>query len=213
MGTYVIGDIHGCFTQFNEFRERIEKKDSNAAFILVGDIVGRGTEDEKMLDWAYNNITSDGKYQMVLGNHDDGFIEVFGNGKFETIYSIGKKVNQHVSVPYDEFAHLEKDKKLMYKYAEFLSKQPLVKKIKINKKKYVIAHAWFSSKKAANAFSYRYCLIWERDRDDYDGEIKLKYEPENGEKLIHGHSPTLGSKDTIHRGYAPGKIWDMGTRF
>ena len=113
MGTYAIGDIHGCFAQFNEFRKRIEKKDPDATFILVGDIVGRGTEDEKMLDWAYNNITSDGKYQMVLGNHDDGFIEVFGNGKFETIYSIGKKVNQNVSVPYDEFKHLEKDKELM----------------------------------------------------------------------------------------------------
>jgi len=45
---------------------------------LVGDIVSRGTEDAQMLAWAYENVTLDGKYQMVLGNHDDTFIEPFG---------------------------------------------------------------------------------------------------------------------------------------
>jgi len=78
MGIYVIGDIHGCYTQFTELRERIENNDADAVFILAGDIVGRGPEDEKILSWAYENITLNGKYQMVLGNHDDGFMEVFG---------------------------------------------------------------------------------------------------------------------------------------
>lgn len=213
MSTYIIGDIHGCFTQFTELRERIEAKGPNARFILVGDIVARGPEDEKMLDWAYKNITLDGKYQMVLGNHDDTFIEIFGNGEFETIYSIGKKVGNHVNVPDDEFKHLEKDKELMYKYAEFMSKQPLVKKIEVNGQKFVIAHAWYmpDEMEKKNAFQQRYCLLWERDRDDYDGKILLKYKPVESEKLIHGHSPTLGKKVTIHRGYSPGKIWDMGT--
>jgi len=194
-------------------RERIEAKDSDATFILVGDIVSRGSEDEKMLDWSYKNITLNGKYQMVLGNHDDTFIEIFGNGEFETIYSIGKKTKTHVNLPEDEFKHLEKDKELMYKYAEFLSKQPLIKNIEINKQIFVIVHAWYmpNEMEKKSPFQQRYCFIWERDRDDYDGKIRLKYEPSGNEKLIHGHSPTLGAKVTIPRGYSPGKVWDMGT--
>ena len=39
MGTYVIGDVHGCYTQFMELLERIEKRDSDARFILTGDII------------------------------------------------------------------------------------------------------------------------------------------------------------------------------
>ncbi|MCL2193468.1 MAG: metallophosphoesterase [Treponema sp.] len=110
MGIYVIGDIHGCYTQFTELRERIENNDADAVFILAGDIVGRGPEDEKILSWAYENITLNGKYQMVLGNHDDGFMEVFGNGDFETIYSLGEKAGHHYHAPSDEFRHLRKNK-------------------------------------------------------------------------------------------------------
>ena len=207
MSTYIIGDIHGCFTQFDELRTRIETNDPAAVFILVGDIVGRGPEDDKMLDWAYNNITPDGKYQMVLGNHDDGFIGVFGKGEFETIYSIDNR-----EPPFDEFKHL-KDTELMYKYAAFLSKQPLIKEIEIGGQKFVIVHAWYSPEDditEKSPFQRRYRLIWERFIDEYSGEIKLRYKPAHNEKLIHGHTPTIFPKDATYRGYSPGKVWDMG---
>ncbi|MDR0307086.1 MAG: metallophosphoesterase [Chitinispirillales bacterium] len=210
MSTYIIGDIHGCFTQFDELRTRIEANDPNAVFILIGDIVARGPEDDKMLDWAYNNITPDGKYQMVLGNHDDGFIAVFGKGKFETVYSLDNR-----EPPFDEFEHLKKTE-LMYKYAAFLSKQPLVKEVEVGGQKFVIVHAWYEPEdditddKGKSPFKRRYCLIWERFIDEYSGKIKLKYKPAHNEKLIHGHTPTLLSKDATCRSYSPGKVWDMG---
>jgi len=65
MSTYVIGDIHGCYTQFTELRERIEKKDPDATFILVGDIVSRGPEEERMLAWVYENITEGRVYRNI----------------------------------------------------------------------------------------------------------------------------------------------------
>jgi len=131
MSTYVIGDIHGCYSQFIELKDRIERKDINSIFILIGDVVARGQEDEKMLAWIYENISLDGKYQMVLGNHDDNFIEIFGEGKFDTIYSLGIKSNNNAR-PSDEFNHLYNNKSLMYKYAEFLAKQQLIKRVEIN---------------------------------------------------------------------------------
>ena len=228
MGIYVIGDIHGCYTQFMELKSTIEEKDSDAQFILVGDIIDRGAEDEAVLAWAYENVTADGKYQMVLGNHDDKFIEVFGRGEFETLYSLRKELRYSGSISKSDFAHLQ-DKDLMYQYAEFLSKQPLYKKLEVAGQKYIIVHAWYTKKiqtdvRSADeeeeletfygdkkeikiAHDKRFDLIWERDRE-YDGVYtKGEYEPLEGEILIHGHSPTLATKDRMHRGYSPGKVW------
>ena len=70
MGTYVVGDIHGCFGSWIKLKNKIEKQDSVARFILIGDIVDRGPEVCKMITWARKHITTDGKYQMILGNHE-----------------------------------------------------------------------------------------------------------------------------------------------
>ena len=214
MGIYVVGDIHGCYTQFTELRERIESKDPNATFILTGDILHRGREEEKMLAWAYKNITSDGKYQMVLGNHDDAFIEAFGDQKFETIFSLGREAGEHYSVS-DEYDHFNCDKDLMHEYAAFLAGLPLIKKLDVNGQKFIIAHAWYNPElfektksEKKDKFNQRFCLLWERYIEN--GDILDEYMPKDGEKLIHGHTPTICSKDEIHRGYSPGKVWDMG---
>ena len=216
--TYVIGDVHGCFTQFMELLERIEARDSNARFILVGDIISRGPEDEEMLAWAYENITLDGKYQMVLGNHDDTFIEIFGKGEFQTIYSLSRhKPNK------TEFRHLKGQEALMYQYAGFLASQPLFRKLEVNGQKYIIAHAWYLEENAKPdklgeyhaslrdnnpVYTKRFRALWHRDREEYkDGEFEDEYEPVDGEILIHGHTPTLTEKDKTHRIYSPGKIW------
>ena len=211
MATYVIGDIHGCYAQFTEMRERIEKRDPDAVFILIGDIVYRGKEEEKMLDWAYRNITPGGKYQMVLGNHDDAFIEVFGDKQYETIYSLGK---MRVS---DDYSHLDADVDKLRGYAAFLAGLPLQKAVEANGQKYIIAHAWYGieepeteDSKKKDAFRDRYRLLWERDIEE-NGDIVLTYKPEDGEKLIHGHTPTINRKYYMHRGCSPGKVWDMGT--
>lgn len=77
MGTYVVGDIHGCYDEWMELKERIEKLDSEAKFILVGDIIDRGPKVMEMINWAMENITENGKYQMIIGNHEQEKIEWF----------------------------------------------------------------------------------------------------------------------------------------
>lgn len=71
MGTYIVGDIHGCYDEWIKLKNKIERQDKEAKFILIGDIVDRGPKVCKMIAWAMKNITSDGKYQMILGNHED----------------------------------------------------------------------------------------------------------------------------------------------
>lgn len=216
MGTYVIGDVHGCYTQFIELKDRIESRDANARFILVGDLISRGSEDEKMLAWAFKSITLDGKYQMVLGNHEDNFIEVFGKGEFETVYSLSRLADYNYSAKEEEFSHL-KDQELMYQYAAFLAKQPTHKKVEVNGKKYVLAHAWHGDESNVERicplnseelkYHERFDALWYRDREEYNNRFKDEYMPLEGERLIHGHSPTLGRKVELHRGYSPGKVW------
>lgn len=70
MGTYVVGDLHGCYDEWMEFKDKIEAMDNEAEFILVGDIIDRGPKEKQLLSWCKRNIRKGGKYQMVMGNHE-----------------------------------------------------------------------------------------------------------------------------------------------
>ena len=72
---YVIGDVHGCYEDFLLLKEKIEKRDPEATIILTGDFLDRGPEVWEMLGWAIENIRSGGKYQSVLGNHEEMVLE------------------------------------------------------------------------------------------------------------------------------------------
>ena len=67
MATYAIGDIQGCFRQFEQLLRLIDFSPSRDHLWLTGDLVNRGPDSLGMLRWAF-------KYQdsisMVLGNHD-----------------------------------------------------------------------------------------------------------------------------------------------
>ena len=68
---YVIGDVHGCYTELMSLLDKIESQDAEAQIIFVGDWVDRGSEQKQVLDWMMEHITEDGKYQSVRGNHDE----------------------------------------------------------------------------------------------------------------------------------------------
>ena len=70
MGTYVIGDLHGCYQQWIDFKDHIEEIDIDAKFILIGDILDRGPSVRRLLGWCRLNISANGKYQMIMGNHE-----------------------------------------------------------------------------------------------------------------------------------------------
>lgn len=71
MGTYVVGDIHGCYKEFMELKDKIEAQDADAHIILVGDVIDRGADSMKMLRWAIDNCNVPGsRYEMILGNHE-----------------------------------------------------------------------------------------------------------------------------------------------
>lgn len=72
---YVIGDIHGCYQDMMALLNKIESQDQDAQIIFVGDFIDRGPDVDKVLDWCLENITLDGKYKAVRGNHEQMAIE------------------------------------------------------------------------------------------------------------------------------------------
>lgn len=70
MGTYVVGDIHGCYDEWMALKHTIECQDRKAVFILLGDILDRGRKTRRLLIWCMLHISKNGRYQMVIGNHE-----------------------------------------------------------------------------------------------------------------------------------------------
>ncbi len=78
----VIGDVHGCYEEFLSLLEKngakIEKGklETDAVFILVGDLIDKGYASKEVLAFILENIES---FKIVLGNHDN-FVYKYLNG-------------------------------------------------------------------------------------------------------------------------------------
>lgn len=220
MGTYVVGDIHGCFTEWLYLKSMIEAEDTDAIFIFVGDIVDRGTEVIDMIRWAMNNITPNGKYQMVIGNHElekIAWIEDYLKAK-----DIADQDNKDFTLQdmyYDRYNFLESlrsaniDDKELIKIYRFLKKLPYTKDITVNNQRFIIVHAnlpYSAVNKENNTIknkldsSCKEFIVWDRTVGEFN---KIP-----NTILIHGHTPTLFMEAFEIYDYCPeeeGKIYKV----
>ncbi|MFT4244141.1 MAG: RNA ligase [Candidatus Woesearchaeota archaeon] len=68
----VIGDIHGCFDEFQELLNKFESKGyslENTAIVSVGDLVDKGPKSKEVLEFFFNSKYSPHCYS-VRGNHE-----------------------------------------------------------------------------------------------------------------------------------------------
>ena len=215
MGTYVIGDIHGCYDEWMEFKSRIEKQDPNAKFILVGDIVDRGNKVMEMIEWAMENITENGKYQMVCGNHEQDKIEWFADFlEYQRTFP-DSDYRDFFPDNYDFKSTLSKhdcSQSYLQEIIHFFLELPVYKELYIDtgksqkKQHYVIVHAYLppdcinedeSVKK--NALKYpENCdnidQMYEISQRQSEVAWKRNFSGYNWLKstiVLHGHTPTL----------------------
>lgn len=201
MATYVIGDIHGCYNEWVELKDRIESEDSDAKFILVGDIVDRGPQVFDMIQWAMKNITTDGKYQMILGNHEDEKIEWWD-------YCVAPLIKRNKEcgimttidmLPRDRYNFLTVMDNMNFNLKDieeiinWFKALPLYKDIKVDNKRFIIVHANIPlsaidindensiTKDISDAT--RSFMLWDREAGDFN---KIK-----GATLVHGHTPSV----------------------
>lgn len=63
---YVTSDLHGCYDEFIELLSQIDFTDKDEMYI-VGDIVDRGPEPIRLLQYTMNNIN----IHLIMGNHEE----------------------------------------------------------------------------------------------------------------------------------------------
>ncbi|UDG79376.1 Bis(5'-nucleosyl)-tetraphosphatase, symmetrical [Candidatus Ecksteinia adelgidicola] len=67
MSTYIIGDIHGCFTELQLLLTQVSFNQKEDTLWLTGDLVSRGPHSLEVLRFVRSLGSS---IRMVLGNHD-----------------------------------------------------------------------------------------------------------------------------------------------
>lgn len=71
MTTYCIGDVHGCYNELCALLDKINFNKDSDNLIFTGDLIGRGPEPSKTLDFI---LSLKDKATTVLGNHDLHFL-------------------------------------------------------------------------------------------------------------------------------------------
>ena len=120
MANDVVGDIQGCFEEFKKGLELIKFQGSKDFLWITGDLVNRGPDSLKVLEYVLKIKNS---VHIVLGNHDLHYLNCFFNKK---------DLNDN-----DTFQSLIVHKKGL-KMAKFLLQHPFVFSKKIVTEKKVI---------------------------------------------------------------------------
>lgn len=188
---YVIGDLHGCIKKALVLIEYVERTDKEAKFVFVGDFLDKNPCYET-IQWCTENITENGKYQAVVGNHEMDLKWFFDR------YPKERKINRKAPETLVEeyickwtYGHGIKTGGDLTPYVRFIEGLPFCKTIKIKTVygstiTYIIAHAFAPNDGTGDLLDERQKeCIYTLDRSHCKAE---GYAGEN--ILVHGHTPT-----------------------
>ena len=210
---YVIGDVHGCYDELMVLINKIEATDSEARFILVGDLIDRGPKVWEVLQWALKNITPEGKYQCVRGNHEQLALEWWEyykkwytydkdvRWKPFSDYDIAGKLYQYIQPTGEEGQHAPED---FQELVDFWNSLPYSKQLTVRAESgrevvYRIVHAWYDYDIGEDTEEQHEINLFEREcagnRSNKD------------EIIVFGHTPTCSERFGNGRGAdRPGMI-------
>lgn len=192
---YVIGDVHGCLYAVKELMNKIEAQDEDARFLFVGDFVDRGPQVVETIRWMMDHITKDGKYQMVLGNHEMMVMQWYEEEFLPFIHGEKKALQD---TRYD-FSSVMKEHGMLTEEAlapimDFFYNQPLVldKTIMMEsgyEVRFLIVHGWISEELVERldcgediSDEWKY-LVWDRSHMYAEEDLREYI-------IVHGHTPT-----------------------
>ena len=189
---YVIGDVHGCYDEMTALLQKIEENDKEAIVYFVGDFVDRGPQVDKVLAWCMENITADGKYQAVRGNHEEMILEWYAEWmKWWEAGGFQHPENQPMPETGYDFSKwadgmdiLEPMK--LKPYMDFLAGLPYDKALELEsvwgqKNTFRIVHAFYEFGEVPEEVQH-HSNIWKRIEYGNHGSDEI---------LVHGHTPTL----------------------
>lgn len=180
--TYIMSDIHGHYTEFIKMLEKIKFDESDTLYI-IGDIIDRGRENLKILEYIINakNI------HLLMGNHEDMLLHTYRGNNFDKEYYMTMWLYNGGYTTQKEFENLSKKQK--EKYLDFLEELPTYQFIYVNNKEYLLVHAgvMFYEEKYTDRYTLmkdqKDNVLWVRD-DFLNSKINTPF------KIIFGHTPT-----------------------
>lgn len=191
---YVCSDIHGKYNYFMDILDKINFSDEDFLYI-VGDVVDRGEEPIKTLQY----IMSKENMTLIIGNHEHMMLQslLYNNDKQFSVWMLNGG-----GITLDQFKELKKkDQDAIMVY--LLRSPIIIPGVKVNDKKYYLAHASHLSTYEENPLIYVNAskdiidhVVWSRDYANSNSsilnerysEIYAKY---NDTILVIGHTPTF----------------------
>lgn len=173
---WVIGDLHGCYTNLMNQLDALKFDSTQDLLISVGDLIDRGAENVECLELLQMTW-----FKAVRGNHEQMMLDGMSkNGN----------VNNWLVNGGGWFFNLDYDKEVLAKaLLHVVAELPLIIEVSTSKQKVVICHADYPS----NTYEYgkpvnEEMVIWNRERisesmDGYHREIA------GADLFIFGHTP------------------------
>jgi serine/threonine protein phosphatase 1 len=173
---YLISDIHGEYDLFIKLLEQINFNTKEDKLYIIGDVVDRGKDSIKALQYIYGNQDS-----MILlkGNHEDMMINAFKYYDNYHWFSNGGKVT------FDEYMNLSKTEQ--NKILKYINELPCLLQIQVDNKKYILSHAGIQTDHNGNIIETQDqdFMLWSREEFLNDTEIS------NDVMVVVGHTPTV----------------------
>lgn len=175
---WVVGDLHGCYTNLMKKLETIGFDTKKDLLISVGDLVDRGTENVECLE-----LITFPWFRAVRGNHEQMMIDGL---------SERGNVNHWLFNGGGWFFNLDYDKEILAKaLAHKADELPLIIELVSEGKKYVICHADYpcDEYEFGKPVDHQQ-VIWNRERisNSQDGIVK---EIKGADMFIFGHTPAV----------------------
>lgn len=191
---YIVGDIHGCFTLLESELKNLNFDETIDRLISVGDLVDRGLESEKCLEW----LSKDWFYS-VLGNHELMAIMYYCNEYDYRSYCRNGG---------EWFTKLSLDQQK--EYVNAFNELPIVIEFTKNDMKYGVVHAachysdWnLLTENSLTEFRLVDKCVWDRDLINYQTIIG------NIDMVFHGHTPMQDHRIIGNRHYIDtGAVYD-----
>lgn len=79
--TFIIGDVHGCYSTLNELLSNVCNIGSCDKLIFIGDLMDKGPDSKKVLDYIFELKSSGLDITIIRGNHEQMFIDSINNAK------------------------------------------------------------------------------------------------------------------------------------
>lgn len=185
---YVIGDIHGCFDEFQKMLKVINFDYVNDKMYFVGDYIDKGKDSYKMLRYI-DKHRFDKCFVFLRGNHEDEFISYIDllnsiesdKSKFELCEILHDR-----SEYFDMYGTVRKLLSMdsmasgatLTRWANIFRRMPFKINTHYNRKNYIIVHAGYKPGLEDEKF-----LLYAREESITEGGVK-------GFTILAGHTPT-----------------------